>query len=79
MPILEMSTATPTNALESDEGVAELPNRIERFPSVGVAPEVFDRLLQAAARLPILILDGTPECQIKNQAYGFHLGGRCAR
>jgi hypothetical protein len=41
--------------------------------------EAFDRLLQAAFGVPILILRGAQECQIKNQPYGFHLGGRCAR
>jgi len=76
--MLEMRTAHETSAKESDEGVSELPSGI-RFRSVGVAPEVFGRLFQAAAGLPILILDRTQECQIKNQAYRFHFGGRCRR
>jgi hypothetical protein len=92
MPILETRTAKPTSTKESDERVSELPSGIERFRSGGVAPaafdriladsdglEAFDRLFQAALRVPTLILGGAQECQIRNQAYGFHLGGRCAR
>jgi hypothetical protein len=78
MPFLEMRTAKVTSPKECDEWVSELPSRIEWCPSGGVAPAPFDRLFQAALGLPILIQRGTEECQIKNQAYGFHLGGRCA-
>ena len=78
MPFLEMRTAKVTSMNECDEWVGELPSGTEWFPSRGVAPAPFDRLFQAAFRLPILILGGIQECQIKNQAYRFHLGGRCA-
>jgi hypothetical protein len=54
--------------------------------------EAFDRLLETALRMPILTLGeaargerarkivqrGAQERQIKNQAYGCHVGGRCA-
>jgi len=92
MPILEMRAAQQTSTKESDEWVTELPSGIERFRCGRVAPEAcdptladsdgveaFDRLFDAALRVPILILRGAQECQIKKQAYGFHLGGRCAR
>jgi hypothetical protein len=78
MPILEMRTAKQTSTKESDEGVSELASGIARFPSGGVAPEAFDRLFQAAFRLPILILRGAQVWQTRKPAYGFHLGGRCA-
>jgi hypothetical protein len=87
-----MRTAKQTSTKESDEGATELPSGIERFRSGGGAPqafdptladsegvEAFDRLFEAAFGVPILILRGGQECQINNQAYGFHLGGRCAR
>jgi hypothetical protein len=59
--------------------------------SAGV--EAFWRLFQAARRAPMLILReadreasvrkivpcGAAECPIEKQAYGFHLGARCAR
>jgi hypothetical protein len=65
--------------------------RIERFRNSGVAAaafdrtladsdgvEAFDRLFQAAPRVPILIPRGAQECQIKLQAYKNSIGGRCA-
>jgi DNA-binding NarL/FixJ family response regulator len=107
MPILEMKSAKQTGTKESDEWVSELSSGgIERFGSGGVAAaaldrtladsdgvERFERLFQAAPRVPILILRGADaedrarkivqrgaqECQIKNQAYRYRLGGRCAR
>jgi hypothetical protein len=106
MPILEMRTAKQTSTKESVEGVIELSSGIARFRNGGVAPAAldrtwadsdgvlaFDRLFQAAPRVPILILReadreerarkivqrGAQERQIKSQAYGFRLVGRCAR
>jgi hypothetical protein len=102
MPILEMRTASTK---ESDEWVTELSSGIGRFRSGGVAAaaldrtlvdsnrvDTFDRLFQAAPRVPILILRGAcreerarkivqrgaQECQIKIQAYRYRLGRRCA-
>jgi hypothetical protein len=87
-----MRTAQQTSTKESDEWVKGLPSGIERRRSGGAAPEVFDptladsdgveafdRLFEAALRVPILILRGAQECPIKKQAYEFHLGRRCAR
>ena len=79
MPILEMRTAQQTSTKESDEWVKGLPSGIERRRSGGAAPEAFDRLFEAALRVPILIQRGAQECPIKKQAYEFHLGRRCAR
>jgi DNA-binding response OmpR family regulator len=100
-----MRTAKQTSTKESDEWVTELSSGIERFRSSGVAAaafdrtladsdgvEAFDRLFQAASRVPILILHGAyaeerarktvnlgaQECQVKIQAYRYSLGGRCA-
>ena len=72
-----MRTAKVTSTKECDEWVRELPSGIAWFPSGGVALVPFDRLFQAALR-PILILRRAQECQIKNQSYGFRLGGRLA-
>lgn len=72
-------------------GVA--PAALDRTLADSAGVEAFDRLFQAAPRAPMLILSeadseasarkivpcGAQECQIKNQAYGFHWGGRCAR
>ena len=105
MPILEMRTAKQTSTKESDEWVTELSSGIGRFRSGGVVAaaldrtmadsngvETFNRLFQAAPRVPILILRGAyaeerarkivqrgaQECQIKIQAYRYRLGRRCA-
>src|SRR5580700_4331859 len=61
MPIRETRSARQTSTKESDQGVAELPSRVGRFRSGGVAPAAFDRpfqagLLQSGLRVPILIL-----------------------
>ncbi len=93
MPILELRTAKQTSTKESDERVSELSGGIEQFPSGGVAPAAFDRLFQAALRVPILLLReadkeekarkivqrGAQARQVKKQAYRFHFGAGCAR
>ena len=91
MPILEMRTAKQTSTKESDEWVTELSSGIGRFRSGGVVAaaldrtmadsngvETFDRLFQAAPRIPILNLRGAQECQIKIQAYRYRLARWCA-
>ena len=105
MPILEMRTAKQTSTKESEEWGTELSSGIERFRSGGVAAavldrtmadsngvETFDRVFQAAPRVPVSILcgayaeerarkmvrRGAQECQIRNQGYRYRLGRRCA-